>query len=135
MKLLLFIAGLLFALACHAEERPTLGMRCYPATVAEITDGDTVKLNIDLGFGVSMNRVPIRLAGVFAPERGKPGAAEATARLKELMPPGDPVLLRPVMSIVGREQMSFARYVGRVWHHGTDVCAAMERHLSESTKE
>jgi endonuclease YncB( thermonuclease family) len=46
--------------------------------VAKVVDGDTVWVDADLGFYVSL-RVDLRLARCNCPEIGKPGAAEATA--------------------------------------------------------
>lgn len=39
----------------------------YDATVVKVVDGDTVDLDVDLGFWVTL-RVRVRLAGVNAPE-------------------------------------------------------------------
>lgn len=53
--------------------------------VRKVVDGDTVDLTLgkDIGFYVStVVNVRFRLLGVDAPERGKPGAAEATEYLR-----------------------------------------------------
>lgn len=49
----------------------------YKATLDRVVDGDTVDLNVDLGFKLTKT-VRIRLYGVDTPERGQPGWAEAT---------------------------------------------------------
>mgnify|MGYP001567954800 CR=1 FL=1 len=54
----------------------------YRASVIRVVDGDTVDLRVDLGFGMGLND-RFRLAGIDAPERGKPGGSEATAWLTE----------------------------------------------------
>lgn len=41
----------------------------YRAQVVEVMDGDTIRANIELGFGISMQNTPIRLLGVWAPEK------------------------------------------------------------------
>ena len=46
-------------------------------TVTKVIDGDT--------FETSSRKRPVRLANVNAPEKGKPGAAKATAELKKLI--------------------------------------------------
>ena len=57
----------------------------YACQVRDVIDGDTVKLNIDLGFRVWM-RATVRLADINAPERGEiPAGPEATAHLKSLL--------------------------------------------------
>lgn len=53
----------------------------YRADVIKVIDGDTVHVRVDLGFDVSIFET-IRLTGVNAPERGKPGGAEATEWLR-----------------------------------------------------
>lgn len=59
----------------------------YRAEVVRWIDGDTVELIVDVGFKMAM-RDHFRLMGVDTPERGRPGAAEATARVRELAPGG-----------------------------------------------
>lgn len=59
----------------------------YRAEVVRWIDGDTVELTLDLGFRMTM-RDNFRLMGIDTPERGRPGAAEATARAIELAPAG-----------------------------------------------
>lgn len=41
----------------------------YKATLARVVDGDTVDLNIDLGFNVWLNKTRVRLIGVDTPEK------------------------------------------------------------------
>lgn len=41
---------------------------CYDAKVVSIYDGDTVRCDIDLGFGIIMRKQKIRLFGVNTPE-------------------------------------------------------------------
>lgn len=121
---------LLFVTSALAEPRPPVGLPIYEAKVVEILDGDTARVDIHLGFGVEMSNVSIRLIGVYAPETNEKGGPEATAKLKELLPLGDTVLLRCVYSVTGKPQMSFTRYVGRLWRGDTDVCEAMTKYLS-----
>jgi endonuclease YncB( thermonuclease family) len=51
-------------------------------TLIRAIDGDTVVADLDLGWKVWFRDVRIRLEGINAPERGKPGATEATAELQ-----------------------------------------------------
>lgn len=125
---------LLLVASAIAEPRPPSGLPIYEAKVVEILDGDTVRLDIQLGFGVEMSRVSIRMIGVFAPEKNEPGGPEATAKLKELLPLGDTVILRCVYTVTGKEQMSFTRYVARIWHGDKDVCEEMTKYLADCAK-
>ncbi len=47
----------------------------YSATLVRIVDGDTVVLEVDLGFR-TYSQQSFRLVGYDAPERGEPGAHE-----------------------------------------------------------
>lgn len=53
-------------------------MFTYRCRVLRVVDGDTLNVDIDLGFGVH-KIVRVRLAGVDTPERGDPTWVEATA--------------------------------------------------------
>ena len=57
-------------------------MHEYHATVYYVVDGDTVDVNVDLGFKV-YTKQRIRLAGINTPERGQPGYEEAKQFLTE----------------------------------------------------
>jgi micrococcal nuclease len=59
-------------------------MYIYKAKLINVVDGDTVDLEIDLGFSITV-RERFRLNHIDTPERGTPGAAEATALVKEYL--------------------------------------------------
>lgn len=68
-------------------------MYTYKATVVKIVDGDTVDLNIDLGFHTwVMKRV--RLSGINAPERYEEGGKTATEFVKMQIPVGSEVTIQ-----------------------------------------
>ena len=56
----------------------------YAATALHVVDGDTLDVVVDLGMRVSIEQ-RIRLYGINTPERGQPGATEATAMLTALV--------------------------------------------------
>jgi micrococcal nuclease len=59
----------------------------YQGRVVNVVDGDTVDLELDLGFGI-WRRDRFRLLGINAPERrgaDKLRGAQATERLRELL--------------------------------------------------
>lgn len=74
MKLFL----LLFLLAFPAFARD------YPATVIRVKDGDTVVVNIDLGFRMQITNISVRLSNVNAPEKGGPLGEAAKKWLTDL---------------------------------------------------
>lgn len=62
----------------------------YKAEVVRWSDGDTVWLEVDLGFRMATIN-DFRLYGVDTPERGQPGYQEATAFVRKLAPTGTTV--------------------------------------------
>jgi micrococcal nuclease len=62
----------------------------YKATVIRWVDGDTVWLEVDLGFRMKTIN-DFRLYGVDTPERGQPGWAEAKAFVQNTAPVGTEV--------------------------------------------
>jgi len=59
----------------------------YEATISKITDGDTVKLSADLGFGISA-KITVRCLGINAPELATPEGKTARNALNAKLPPG-----------------------------------------------
>ena len=53
-----------------AEEIPTEPAYLYRAVVVRVVDGDTIDVDIDLGFYVWIRKQRIRLIGIDAPETG-----------------------------------------------------------------
>jgi micrococcal nuclease len=65
----------------------------YRAVVRSITDGDTIRADIDLGFNMVMRNAVIRLAGINAPEVKTPEGRVAKTYLTERIPAGTELLL------------------------------------------
>ena len=59
-------------------------MYVYRAKLVRCVDGDTIDVEIDLGFYLRAN-VRCRLTGVNTPERGRENFSEATLILEELI--------------------------------------------------
>lgn len=68
----------------------------YNATVQRVIDGDTVVVNIDLGFGTWLHAQNMRLLGINAREKADQGGAEAKANLEEILPFGTAIVLTSV---------------------------------------
>lgn len=85
----------------------------YPVKVLRVVDGDTVDVDIDLGFGVWMRKQRIRMLGIDTPESRTRDKEEkvyglaAKAFLKEALKKG-PVTLRTVKDGKGK----FGRILG-----------------------
>jgi endonuclease YncB( thermonuclease family) len=65
------------------------------ATVARVIDGDTVVVDLDLGFYVTV-RMSCRLAGINAIELHSPGGPEAADNLRVLLPVGTAVTIQSI---------------------------------------
>ena len=85
----------------------------YPVKVLRVVDGDTVDVDIDLGFGVWLRKQRIRMLGIDTPESRTRDKEEkvyglaAKAFLKEALKQG-PVTLRTVKDGKGK----FGRILG-----------------------
>jgi len=89
----------------------------YKCKVVKIVDGDTVDVDIDLGFGVWMKKERVRIMGIDTPESRTRDKVEkvfglaAKQRLKELLGP-NPVL-RTQISKKGEDMKGkFGRILG-----------------------
>jgi len=68
----------------------------YDAFVRSIHDGDTVKIDIDLGFKLWIHGLSIRLYGINAPELNTPEGKKAKAVLEGILPINRPVVIETV---------------------------------------
>lgn len=82
-----------------------------PATVVRVIDGDTVIVNLDLGWRVYRNDERIRIAGINAPERGTEAGTAATFYARSLLDVGD------LVTVVSQAKPSFERTVGSIIVH------------------
>lgn len=121
-------------------------VRAYTATVIAVVDGDTVKLDADLGrisptggpvrdYGFHTYRAAghlrihesFRLYGLNCPEHATPAGDAATAFTAALLPPGTQVIAR-VRQVGGHDaQEKYGRWLATivVAGVGTDVNAAL----------
>lgn len=66
----------------------------YPAVVVNVHDGDTVDCDIRLSYDLQLNRVPVRVDGINAPELSTTAGREALAFAKTLLPVGLAIQLK-----------------------------------------
>lgn len=91
-------------------------MFTYSATVERIVDGDTIDLNVDLGFRV-YHRDRFRLLGIDTPERGQAGWAEATAALTRMIPPGSSLIIKTATPLRDK----YGRWLARLFVGTIDI--------------
>lgn len=75
----------------RANTDPPLVPFTYRARVRRVVDGDTIRVDLDLGFGIMMRGedgggMAIRLLGINARELHDPGGKEAKANLESILP-------------------------------------------------
>lgn len=63
----------------------------YPAVVVNVHDGDTVEVDLDLGFGVHQRALRCRIFGIDAPELSLQSGKLAAGFLKTLLLTGEKV--------------------------------------------
>jgi len=88
----------------------------YKATVTRVYDGDTITVNIDLGFHIQMQKQTIRLAGINAPEiRGNTRARGLESRdwlRRQIL--GEKVTLKTIKDRKGK----YGRWIAEVYLPG-----------------
>ena len=91
-------------------------MHEYRVNIVKVVDGDTVDVDIDLGFGIWMRNERVRLYGIDTPEsrtrdlEEKKYGKAASAYLKEKLSSGRPIL-KTFKDGVGK----FGRILGELW--------------------
>ena len=91
----------------------------YKCKILRVVDGDTVDVDIDLGFGMWMHKERVRMTGIDTPEsrtRDKVEKAFGIAskdRLKELLPIGSIQVLKTEIDRSGEDKKGkFGRILG-----------------------
>lgn len=95
----------------------------YEAKVIEVIDGDTLWVEIDLGFKI-FHKVKIRLKGVWCPELNAHDGPKARANLIELLQNQD-YSFKKLLIITEKDKMSYDRYVATVYALGNNINEAM----------
>lgn len=96
----------------------------YRCEVCSVYDGDTLRVDIDLGFDVWVRNVPLRLAGVDTPEiRGVSDEEKARGRasrdaLRQLLAQAD------VITVITRGRGKYGRWIAdlHVEFGGVTLC-------------
>jgi micrococcal nuclease len=82
----------------------------YRARIVSAYDGDTIRGDIDLGFGIWTLNQPIRVYGINAPERYTVAGDAARAFSLTLLPEGTNV----VMTTFKDKKEKYGRYLGKI---------------------
>ena len=89
----------------------------YSAKMLRVIDGDTLEVDIDLGFKTILRKKKLRLSGIDTPElRSKDiteraRAKEAKQFVESLIKPGDTIMIRTFRDRTGK----YGRCIATVW--------------------
>ena len=94
-------------------------MHTYKCTILRVVDGDTVDVDIDLGFGMWMHKERIRLHGIDTPESRTRDLVEkkfglaAKSHVKDMLPIGSIQILKTEVDKSGEDAKGkFGRILG-----------------------
>lgn len=94
-------------------------MYVYRAKVTDVYDGDSITVDIDLGFGIIYRNQKIRLKGINTPEvRGieRPEGLQARDALREL------ILDKEITLVTVKDKKGkFGRYIGEIFLDIEDI--------------
>ena len=108
----------------------------YRATIVKVVDGDTVDVDIDLGFGIVLSDERVRIAGIDTPEsrtrdkEEKKFGLAAKARVKQLL--GKTCVLKTQINKDGEDMKGkFGRILGdfSVYDSATDSWSMLTKIL------
>jgi len=108
----------------------------YRATIVKVVDGDTVDVDIDLGFGIVLSDERVRIAGIDTPEsrtrdkEEKKFGLAAKARVKQLL--GKTCVLKTQINKNGEDMKGkFGRILGdfSVYDSATDSWSMLTKIL------
>ena len=92
---------------------------CYKATCTSVYDGDTVTLDIQLGFNITMHKQKVRLLGINTPEvRGKErmDGLVSRDRLRELIDDKD------IIIVTHKDKGGkYGRLLATIYHNGINI--------------
>jgi micrococcal nuclease len=98
----------------------------YKCKILRVVDGDTVDIDIDLGFGIWMHKERVRMMGIDTPESRTRDKVEkafglaSKAKLKELLPIGSIQVLKTEIDKSGEDKKGkFGRILGDFLLDGT----------------
>jgi micrococcal nuclease len=85
----------------------------YAGTIVEVLDGDTLKIDVDLGFGIIMHKMKVRLNRINSAEKNTPDGIKAKLALSEVA-----LGRRCVIRTLKDRTEKYGRYLGEVVPEG-----------------
>lgn len=105
-----------------AAEPPDCGLYAYKADIVRVIDGDTVVVNIDLGFNIWLHNEHLRLVGIDAPEQRSEAGDRTTDALQARIE-GKSVYICTMKAKRSDKEAtgSFGRYLVEIFENGESV--------------
>jgi len=106
-------------------------MYTYKAQVLKIVDGDTIDVDVELGFDVVLSNQRVRLYGIDTPESRTRNLEEkfrgllSKSRLQEQCPKGSKILLE------SKDRGKFGRILGILYHIDNTEISINDRMIEE----
>lgn len=95
----------------------------YNARIIKVIDGDTIDLEVDLGFDITMN-MRVRMYGINAPEMNTPAGPLAKQFLQDMLPLDAQVLMHSKKDKTDK----YGRYLAIVENDGIVTNDKMVQH-------
>ena len=92
----------------------------YRAVVRSIYDGDTIRVDLDLGLGTWVRNEPLRLDGIDAPEVRGPEREQGLLSkdwLMQRIPLGRSIIVQTRKDSTEK----YGRYLAVIWHDGINL--------------
>lgn len=90
-------------------ESPRSHLYYYNARLIRVVDGDTIVVDVDLGFDSITTRRRLRLLDVDTPERGEEGYEKAKILTSKILSSASRIIVHTV------SHDSFGRWLAQVW--------------------
>ena len=93
----------------------------YKVSITKVVDGDTVDVDIDLGFGMTYKKQRVRLMGIDTPESRTRDLVEklfgkaSKKHLKEILSNAE------MLTLVSHDKGKFGRILGELFHSDNEV--------------
>jgi micrococcal nuclease len=94
----------------------------YSARLLRVLDGDTIQVDLDLGFHMHY-RAFVRMSGFDAPERNTEAGFKATEFLVDLL--SDTTIPLTITTMVNKEFEKYGRVLGSVMHGSVNINTEM----------
>ena len=99
----------------------------YSAKVIDVHDGDTIKVDIELGFGIILKNQTFRFFGINAPEihgDTKTAGLQTTSHVQNVLADKEIII---VTFKDGKEK--FGRWLGRIFYHNGEIWTNLNQEL------